>query len=217
MSDETKFDKLLRFFRLGFSLVLLPLTAGVMLTVFAGEFFPNRAKVSIQDNLFEYMYKGLSNNLFTDQYCKTAFNHFDRKSDGTLSKYGYIEILEDFVVYVGNKESKGNPALIDKIMGILNKAKETEPFASLPSEERRLMDNVQLFIQNNDSANSLNTLNELKQVILVRHKEYNRIAKQNAWSIPLAVLGILFTTIFGIWSIISAFRKPRFEVRKVYQ
>ena len=69
------------------------------------------------------------------------------------------------------------------------------------------MDNIQIFIQKKDSINALNTLNELKQVILARHKEYIKIDSQNAWSIPLAFVGIGFTLIFGVWSTILTIKK----------
>jgi hypothetical protein len=90
---------------------------------------------------------------------------------------------------------------------VLKKAKTTEPFASLPSEERRLMDGIQVFVQKNDTASSINALNELKQVILARHKEYERIEKQNSWSLPLAVVGVFFTLLFGVRTTVLTLRR----------
>jgi len=69
------------------------------------------------------------------------------------------------------------------------------------------MDNIQIFIQRNDSLNTLQSLNELKQVILARFKEYQKIESQNSWSLPLAFIGVVFTLILGIWSTIFSFKK----------
>ena len=171
-------------------------------------------KKSTHDKLFEYLETGLSQNLFNEEYCRLAFNHFDRKSDGNLKKYGYVESLEDFVVYLNSKKSEdtGKQAHSQAVMAIVQHAKKVEPFASLPSEEKRLMDNIQTFIQNNDDDNSLSNLQQLKQVILARHKEYQKIEQQNKWSIPLAFAGVAFTLFFGIWSTIIAIRKERISI-----
>ena len=69
------------------------------------------------------------------------------------------------------------------------------------------MDNIQIFIQQKDTLNTLQSLNELKQVILARHKEYQKIESQNSWSLPLAFIGVAFTLIFGIWSTITSIKK----------
>ena len=57
------------------------------------------------------------------------------------SKYGYIETLEDFVVYLNAPERKDGPPdtnAITSAVQLLTEARATEPLASLPSEERRL-------------------------------------------------------------------------------
>ena len=162
------------------------------------------------DEYLNYLAKGIENNTFDEEFCKIAFNHFDRKSNNELSKYGYTELLEDFVIFISTKSDSINAVdtlNYNKAMDILKIAQKTEPFASLPSEERRLMDNIQLFLQNNDIDNSLNALNELKQVILLRHREYQKVSKQNSWSIPLAFIGIGFTFIFGIITMVKSLRK----------
>ena len=132
---------------------------------------------------------------------------FDRKSKGELKKYGYVELLEDFLVQSGGKNENFKQAHYTKVVEVLKKAKNIEPFASLPSEERRLMDGIQLFVQKGDTTSSINALNELKQVILARHKEYERIEKQNSWSLPLAIIGVFFTLLFGIWTTVLTIKK----------
>ncbi len=164
-------------------------------------------KTLIKQDYFTYLETGLDKDIFNEEYLKVGFNHFDRNDNGKLSQYGYVETLEDFLVYYNLKDS--SKIYHEIINDLLNKAKSTEPFASLPSEERRLMDNVQVFVQKKDSINALNALNELKQVILARHKEYIKIDAQNAWSIPLAFVGIGFTLIFGVWSTILTIKKYR--------
>jgi hypothetical protein len=195
-------------------LPLIALLATLISATFMSQFLLKdittiRAKAAEQDSFFKCLEVGLANNTFGEEYCKTAFNHFDRKSKGVLSKYGYIELLEDFLVQSGSREQDFKQQYYEKVAEVLKKAKTTEPFASLPSEERRLMDGIQVFVQKNDTASSINALNELKQVILARHKEYERIEKQNSWSLPLAIVGVFLTILFGVWTTVLTLRRVR--------
>ena len=134
----------------------------------------------------------MEKNLFNEDFVQTAFNSFDRKCDGALSKYGYIESLEDFLVYLNSLPIKDNQkdvtsTQMEPIVKLLNKAKETEPYASLPSEEKRLMNHIQILLRSNSPQSDIDqSMNELKQVLLARHKVYQEIEAQNSWSIPLA-------------------------------
>jgi len=156
--------------------VIAMIAASIAMVTFTKQItFTSKQEKAVADRMYEYFYSGLINGRFDEVFYKTAFSHYDRKSDGALTKYGYVETLEDFVVFIVEKGKSSDDKVkidyYDQATALLKKAKETEPFASLPSEEKRLMNNVQLFIQNNDVSNALNSLNELKQVILSRHKE----------------------------------------------
>src|SRR4030067_845675 len=111
----------------------------------------------------------------------------------TSAQEKYFSHLES-----GLKTNQFNDEYSKIILNVLREAKKIEPYASLPPEERRLMDSMQEFIQNGDKPNSLNTLNQLKQVVLARHKEYENIARLNSWSLPLAIASIVLTILFGI-------------------
>ncbi len=141
--------------------------------LFYYRYFFRNDQASYQEKYFLYLENGLKNKLFNDEYAKTGFNYFERESKGSMAKSGYIELLESFTVYlIQNNIQKDSVFQYNyhKAIELLKKAKEIEPFASLPNEERRLMDNIQIFIQRNDSLNTLQSLSELKQVILARFK-----------------------------------------------
>ncbi len=176
---------------------------------------------NIQEKYYEYLYAGMKKNLFNEDFVLIAFNSFDRKCYGALSKYGYIEIIEDFIVYLNTNIENDNPKdvasnRLDSVVKLLNKAKETEPYASLPSEEKRLMNHIQTLLRSNGSQSDIDqSMSELKQVLISRHKEYEKIEAQNAWSMPLAFAGVFFTIIFGIWSIYLSIRKRRTEINRI--
>ncbi len=170
----------------------------------------NKKITATKTEYFNYLSKGITNSIFNEEFCRTAFNHFDRLSDGQLSKYGFENTLEDFAIFISLNDSSKN--IIDttnynKAITLLRSIKSIEPFASLPEEEKRLMDNIQLFIEKSDKANISNSLNQLKQVILQRHTAYEKIEYQNSWAIPLAFAGIFLTLVFGIMGIRQSIKK----------
>ena len=72
------------------------------------------------------------------------------------------------------------------------------------------MDQLQLLVADKENLQPvIQTLNELKQVILARHKEYQKIEAQNAWSLPLSFVGAFLTLVFGIWTTILSVRQSR--------
>ena len=139
--------------------ILLIAIATSTLPTFKRLLISESPKQSTQENYFEYLRNGINNNIFNENFVKTAFNSFDRQCDGAMSKYGYIELLEDLIVFLNSNES--NSTNKDKslnqtqlVVDLLLKARETEPYASLPSEERRLMDHIQTLIKTPSARSS---------------------------------------------------------------
>ncbi len=166
-------------------------------------------KNTYQAPFFAYLEKGVQNKIFNSEYFETAFSHYDRKSNGQLSSYGKTESLEDFIIFLNSsdkaKDLQGEP--LNEVNALLVSSKQTEPFALLPSEERRLMEQLQLqTLQYNDEM-AIRTMNELKQVLLARHKEYQKIEAQNTWSLPLSIIGVFLTLVFGVWSTILSVKQ----------
>ena len=72
------------------------------------------------------------------------------------------------------------------------------------------MDHLQVLVTNKENLEPVvQTLNELKQVILARHKEYQRIEAQNSWSLPLSFVGVFLTLVFGIWTTVLSVKQGR--------
>ncbi|MHB1397421.1 MAG: hypothetical protein ACYDAI_03615 [Trichloromonadaceae bacterium] len=193
--------------------LLASVAAALTLSTFFFEDSPllsSRSKLSESEKMYAYLEKGVEGEKFTEDFFNTAFNHFDRKSDGSLSKYGRLETIEDFVVYLNGNGNKFKNEQIAAVNDFLRKTKEIEPFSALPVEERRLMDQLQFLVTEKENLQPvIQTLNELKQVILARHKEYQKIEAQNSWSLPLSFVGAFLTLVFGIWTTILSFRQSK--------
>lgn len=165
----------------------------------------------VEGEYFSYLETGLQESKFDEKYFDTGFSFYDRKSNGKLSSYGRTETLEDFFVYLN--VTKVQPELpsgsIGLVVSLLDSSRETEPFAALPPEERRLMEQLQIQLKDVDDEITFRTMNELKQVLLARNKEYTKIEEQNAWSLPLSIIGVFLTLVFGVWSTILSIRQSK--------
>lgn len=161
---------------------------------------------SHQDKFFDHLKTGLKNNLFTEEYCSSAFRHFDNKSNGKLQQYGYPELLEAFIVHIASKPDSLLVKWHNPVAAMIRDAREQQPYASLPPDERRLLQAVQLSIARADSLNGLHQLNELRQLLADRHREYSRIEQQNELTVPLASAGLAATLVLGIWTIVLSFK-----------
>ncbi len=199
------------------SSALFPLVASIAAAITLSTFFFDsspflgaRSQLSESEKMFVYLMDGTKKNLFSEEYFNTAFNHFDRKSEGEIAKYGRVETMEDYVVFLNTKLKSQEKVNIESVSQLLSKLREVEPFSALPAEERRLMDQLQFLVSNKENSQPIiQTLNELKQVILARHKEYQRIEGQNSWSLPLSFIGAFLTLVFGIWTTILSIRQSR--------
>ena len=171
----------------------------------------------VKGEYFSYLETGLKESKFDEKYFDTGFSYYNRKSNGKLSSYGRTETLEDFFVYLNmSKDQTDLPSgSIGLVVSLLDSSRETEPFAALPPEERRLMEQLQIQLKDVEDEVTSRTMNELKQVLLARHKEYTKIEEQNAWSLPLSIIGVFLTLVFGVWSTVLSIRQSKSKHFKV--
>lgn len=93
------------------------------------------------------------------------------------------------------KELKG------KVNSFLKKIDEESPFADLPAAERNLIIDVQRFVGVGDNASAFRKLEDLAGLIEVRQDGFEKLQNSNKWSIPLAVIGLVLTIVFGVASL----------------
>ncbi|GAA0404639.1 hypothetical protein GCM10009133_11580 [Cocleimonas flava] len=116
-------------------------------------------------------------------------------------------VLEDFLVHrlQSSKNEKDGLDTLQELKELLESENKIKPFDSLPSEERRLLKGLRDSINNDVSPESTYYfIDELSTVMSVRHQEYSRAHQTNKWSVPLAIIGLIFTIIFGLISLFSA-------------
>jgi hypothetical protein len=126
-----------------------------------------------------------------------------REVDAT---YSLAPLLEDYLKYliVSAPDGQDNTrikARYDLVKAIVDEETKEKPFADMPEEERRLLRSLKDAVDHNDKQSITFNLDELSSLISARGRVFSRVNKLNRWSIPLAIIGLVTTILFGIMSI----------------
>ena len=90
----------------------------------------------------------------------------------------------------------------EKITNFIKENETTNPYTDLPDTERSIINDLSAFNKLGDQNSINRKLSELSSVIITRHEQQKKIENLNKWSIPLAIIGMVLSIIFGILSII---------------
>lgn len=72
------------------------------------------------------------------------------------------------------------------------------PFEDLPRIEKALHNDLKLLIEMNKTSEALIKLNEVASVSVSKQVIVDKLNRQASWTIPLAVIGIIFSIFFGV-------------------
>lgn len=166
---------------------------------------PERRDEKAKEKLFKILNSYLSEGGEIDlEFLKYIKSSVEREFDTNIV---VSHLLEDFLVHklqpsseIGDDKNKQ----IDELKSLIESESQVKPFDSLPSEERRLLKGLRDSIDNNVSAESTYYfIDELSAVLSIRNSEYEKSHQTNRWSVPLAVVGLLLTIVFGLMSIFN--------------
>ncbi|WP_298146610.1 hypothetical protein [Flavobacterium sp.] len=138
------------------------------------------------------IYSGITNLSTEDLTNKQDLNRWLRE---ILAKLVNKEVGKDFSV-------EQTIQIKSKITEFIKRNETTTPFTDLPDTERNIINDISTYNKAGDKESINRKINELSSVIITRHEQQKKIESLNKWSIPLAVIGLILTVIFGILSII---------------
>ncbi len=92
-------------------------------------------------------------------------------------------------------------SLKNKITDFIRTNEQTSPFSDLPDTERNILNDLNNYSNSGDKNSVERKINELSSVIQTRYEEQKKLESQNKWSIPLAIIGLVLTVVFGILSL----------------
>lgn len=123
--------------------------------------------------------------------------------DDISYKSGVSRILRRLLVSLatdagGDQERK---SLKLKIKQLLSQIEQETPFADVPPAERNLIIDAQRFIEKNELNAAIQKIRDLGGLIEARHDAYVKLQSANKWSVPLAMIGLALTIVFGVISL----------------
>lgn len=128
---------------------------------------------------------------------KMIYNSVDRESNGRLFNYGFVNLLEDYLVRNSADSSKNLILNNPKIFELIKNELQQEPYNRLNTEQKRLLTNLDKALRNNDSILVKFNLDELNDLLRLQNEYIEKLEFQNSWSIPMSIIGIILTIIFG--------------------
>jgi hypothetical protein len=90
-----------------------------------------------------------------------------------------------------------------EITKYIEQVEKTTPHAGLPDLERSIIRDIDTYlsIENKDAAKR--KIDELVAAIQVREESLKKLESTNKWSVPLSVIGLILTVIFGFISLLK--------------
>lgn len=137
------------------------------------------------------VYKGVTDLSSEDLTYRAGLNRWLRQ---ILSQLIARKIGEDLEVNKVNDLKK-------KINDFIKANERASPFADLPDTERNMLNDVRTYSAAGDKESVERKITELSSVIQTRYEDQKKLEAQNRWSIPLAVIGLVLTVLFGVLSI----------------
>lgn len=135
------------------------------------------------------LYRGIGNGAADDVAYKASISRTLRKILVALA--------------ANRNSSSAEVELRGKIKSLLAKLEQDTPFSGVPTAERNLIIDAQEFINKAEPNAARQKINDLASMIEARQEAYARLQSANRWSVPLAVIGLILTVVFGVMSLVK--------------
>lgn len=170
----------------------------------------HKRNISRKNDFINTFIKGISektienyNDLMNVYSGITRFSVEDLTNRQNMNKW-----LREILAKLINKDV-GKDLETEQLLEIKNKItqyiKDNElisPFTDLPETERNIINDISSYNRLGEKESVDRKINELSSVIITRHEQQKKIESLNKWSIPIAIVGIILTVLFGIISLL---------------
>ncbi len=164
--------------------------------------------------LFKALQEGLkSGSITTIDDVVNVYKGVSGLSSEDLSyRYGLSSRLREFLVGVISKEKNIMDGTLDdetvrdwkqRITEFISQNEALSPYADLPPAERNLLNDITTFIERNDIESVKRKFSELAGMIQARNSDLERMGSINRWTVPLSIVGLTLTVVFGILALIG--------------
>lgn len=168
--------------------------------------FSKERRKKKEARLYEAISNGIQANtlISLEDFVNVYKGIYELGSDDVTHRAGLAKVLREFIVRtIAESTSDPNEAKKRKdfATAVLRKIEADSPFVDLPAAERNLLIDIDRFVRAKDEESAISKLQDLAGRIEVRQDSLDRISSTNKWSVPLAVIGLILTVVFGIISI----------------
>ncbi|MCD4676491.1 MAG: hypothetical protein K8S18_10925 [Desulfobacula sp.] len=128
-------------------------------------------------------------------------------SENLSYRYGLSKKLRVLLVAIISKDKKILDNSLDddiirdwkqKITEFIQQNERISPYADVPAAERNVLSEISTFLEMNDPVSVQRKTLELAGMIQARNDDLDRIRNINKWTVPLSIIGLIMTIIFGI-------------------
>lgn len=155
--------------------------------------------------LLKSISNGLNNNQVEDVHdLVNVYRGITNTTDDDVSyKAAVGRALRRILVSLANNSdaSEPNRNLKYKIKKLLAQIEAETPFADVPVAERNLILDACRFIDFNELVSAKQKIKDLANLIEVRQDGFEKLQASNKWSVPLAIVGLVLTVVFGLMSL----------------
>lgn len=165
-------------------------------------------KVDKKRKFFSAIREGLANGSIED-VVDLYKGIYVSSADVTSAHYGLSTQLRQFLVDLLSKELHNVQddetilAWKDRVSEFIRISEERTPFEGLPDYERNVLRNISNFVEMGDQPAIKRKLLELGGILHTKSDNLNRIRGINRWSIPISLIGLVLTVLFGFIAIIK--------------
>ncbi len=169
--------------------------------------YPKRRRQTIV-KVYELLLKGIEQGTMDEENIYRMYNRFNEHLSGTFIsfKVPYERFLVSFEIYVREKDKDGKMTknVIQILKPILTKIKDENPYANVNEGQRRILLSIEdtmkksSTITTSERAAIKHNLNELAVAIEDKQKELSWSKKVNKWTVPISIIGVIATFVFGI-------------------
>ena len=167
-------------------------------------------RINRKNTFIKTFVNGVSNNTIenSEDLLNVYSGIVNVSTEDLTSKHNLNKWLREILAKLVNKEvgqdftNEQTIEVKEKITNFIKSNETISPFADLPDTERNIINDISTYNKAGDINSVSRKINELSSVIITRYEQQKKIESLNKWSIPLAVVGLILTIIFGIISII---------------
>lgn len=167
--------------------------------------FLGRSPASRHERFYQRILNAFNNGFIEDidDLVNMYTDHTGIYHDRDNLKFYLVRRLRGFLSYL-TRQKDIDEEMKKKILGYKSQVKQwvsdmekKEPYSDVPSSERHILLEIERLLPTEKETAISGRLKDLSGLIRNRQEERNRLLRTTRWSVPMTVVGVLLTLLFG--------------------